>query len=244
MIRVFPSLERATLELERSLCEAAQRSVTEHGSFRIALSGGNTPRGLYQRLGAKPASRFPWEHTEVYFGDERAVGPRSPESNYRMARETLLSRAPLPRTAVHRIVTEGRSPGQAAREYARVVRPRKDGKPFFDVVLLGIGSDGHTASLFPGQPALQEKERWVVPVPHAGHEPFVPRITLTFPALASSGRVCFLVAGEDKSPVVARILGGGARPGPDRPASLVRSTGSVEWYLDAKAARGLPASPR
>jgi 6-phosphogluconolactonase len=160
-----------------------------------------------------------------------------------MARETLLSRAPLPREAIHRIVAEGRTPAQAAREYARIVGPRKDGEPFFDVVLLGIGSDGHTASLFPGARALEERKRWVVPVPHAGHEPFVPRITLTLPALASSNHVCFLVAGEDKSPVVARILGPRARPGPDRPASLVRSAGSVEWYLDASAASGLPSSP-
>lgn len=238
VVRVFPSLDRASRALAAAILSSAREAIVRRGRFHLVLSGGSTPRGLYERWGQ--GSPFPWRETEVYFGDERAVSPRSPESNYAMARKAFLSRVPIPRRQVHRLRGELSPGSRAAREYEELLRQGAGPGARFDLVLLGIGRDGHTASLFPDAPALAVRDRWVVPVRRAGQPPFVPRLTLTLPALASSRAVSFLVAGPDKAPAIRGIFASLPRGTPRFPASLVRSEGPVTWFLDREAAEGLP----
>jgi 6-phosphogluconolactonase len=206
--------------------------------FSICLSGGSTPRLLYQQI-ATPAiaSRFPWPRVHWFWGDERFVPQNDPDSNYQMARDALLSRVPIPTGNIHPIPTEGLSADEAAAAYettlkkfygADVLAPNR---PLFDVTLLGIGENGHTASLFPGQPALQEKRRWAVATIGADAQ---PRITLTYPVLDSSRDVAFLATGASKRDVVTRARAG------DRalPAALVRPIGRLHWLTDRAAAPG------
>ena len=202
------------------------------GGGQLVLTGGSTPRGAYERAAQSPDA---WEDTTVWFGDERCVAPDDERSNYRMADESLLSRV-SPR-AVHRMRGE-LGPDEAADAYERELR--EAGPPRFDLVLLGLGSDGHTASLFPGQESLSERERWALGIPQAGLEPFVPRVTLTLPALASAERVVFLVTGAGKADAVAAAFGPDARPDPHVPASLLPPfADEVTVLLDEDAARGL-----
>jgi 6-phosphogluconolactonase len=201
--------------------------------FSICLSGGSTPRLLYQQI-ATPAiaSRFPWSRVHWFWGDERFVPQNDPDSNYQMARDALLSRVPIPTGNIHPIPTEGLSADEAAAAYettlkkfygADVLAPDR---PLFDVTLLGIGENGHTASLFPGQPALQEKRRWAVATIGAD--------ALTYPVLDSSRDVAFLATGASKRDVVVRARAG------DRalPAALVRPIGRLHWLTDRAAAPG------
>jgi 6-phosphogluconolactonase len=217
------------------LCALAQASGRD---FAVCLSGGSTPRQLYERL-AMPAiaSRFPWRRAHWFWGDERFVPHDDPDSNYRMARDAFLSRVPIPDGNIHAIPTEGLSPEQAAAAYETILKRfygadmLAPDRPLFDVTLLGIGDNGHTASLFPGQPALQETKRWAVAVVGAKSE---PRITLTYKALDSSRDVAFLATGEGKRDVVARARAG------DRtiPAAMVRPVGHLHWFTDRAAASG------
>jgi 6-phosphogluconolactonase len=214
----------------------ALAAIAASGRFAVALAGGSTPRRLYELLAAPSAgyrAAHPWGRTHVFFGDERAVPPDDPESNYGMARDALLARVPVPGENVHRIRGE-EDPEVAARRYEDELRAFFGAAPRFDLVLLGMGADGHTASLFPGSPALDDPARWVA-------APFVPalgvrRITLTLRALESASRVVFLVSGAAKAPVLARILSGG--PGAMAfPAGRVRApAGSVLWLVDRAAA--------
>lgn len=205
--------------------------------YRMALSGGSTPRLLYREL-ASPQfrERIEWRRVELFWGDERFVPHTDERSNYRMVRETLLSHAPLLIDHVHPIVTEG-DPEAAAQKYeallhavygADVLFPDR---PLFDLVLLGMGKDGHTASLFPGSASLEERARWVLAVAGATE----PRITLTYPAIDSSRAVAFLITGEDKADIVRRAH----RRDSTLPAARVRSEGSVVWFLDKAAASRL-----
>jgi 6-phosphogluconolactonase len=233
--RTFESAETLAQGVAEWLCALAQAS--DH-DFAICLSGGSTPRRLYERLATRAiASRFPWSRSHWFWGDERFVPHDHPDSNYRMARDALLSRVPIPSENIHAIRTEGLSPERAAAayettlkrfHYAEMLSPER---PLFDVTLLGIGEDGHTASLFPGQPALQESHRWVVPVVGAKSE---PRITLTYPALDSSRDVAFLATGEGKREAVARAKVGDCKI----PAAMVRPVGCLHWFTDRAAAPG------
>jgi 6-phosphogluconolactonase len=211
-------------------------ALASHGAFSVCLSGGSTPRRLYEQI-AMPAiaSRFPWPRVHWFWGDERFVPHDNPDSNYRMVQDALLSRVPIPNGNIHPIPTEGLSAEQAAAAYEATLKEYYGadtltlGRPLFDVTLLGIGENGHTASLFPGQPALQEKRRWTVAVLDASTQ---PRITLTYPALDSSRDVAFLATGAGKRDVVARVRAG------DRalPAALVRPIGRLHWFTDRAAA--------
>jgi 6-phosphogluconolactonase len=231
--RTFESAETLAQGVAEWLCALAQARDRD---FAVCLSGGSTPRRLYQAL-ATPgiASRFPWSRSHWFWGDERFVPHDHPDSNYRMALDALLSRVPIPRHYIHAVPTEGLSPEQAAAAYETILKRfhGADGlspdRPLFDVTLLGIGEDGHTASLFPGQPALQEKRRWAVAVIGAKSE---PRITLTYPAIDSSRDIAFLATGEAKRGAVA-----GAKAG-DRelPAAMVRPIGRLHWFTDRAAA--------
>lgn len=206
------------------------------GPFAIALSGGSTPRRLYQLLAGPPYSDgFPWSRTHWFWGDERFVLRDDPLSNYRMVREALLSHVPIPTANIHAVPTEGLSLEAAASAYERELKSfygaeRLDAaRPLFDVTLLGLGPDGHTASLFPGTAALAERERWVAAVVETKPE---TRITLTYPALESSRRTAFLIAGEDKRAIFSRL-----RRGDDAlPAARLQPVGELTWFADSAAA--------
>ena len=212
------------------------------GGFRICLSGGSTPKLLYETLaGDAFARKFPWPRVDWYWGDERFVPYDHPDSNYRMTREVMLAKAPVPSENIHPIPTDG-APEDAARRYERILQdgygaaildPRR---PLFDVTLLGLGSDGHTASLLPGEPVLDERERWVVAVSHGRPE---VRITMTYPAIESSRRVAFLVAGEEKAEIFSAIRTGNSQV----PAARVRPVGELFWFVD-QAAAGREKAPR
>ncbi len=247
-VHVLPDLAAASDELAERLIARARAAVAENGRYRLVISGGKTPLGLYTSLAGRYRDRMPWADTELFFADERCVPPRNETSNFGAAWRTFLSSVPIPRTRVHRMRGELRPIRDAARRYARVIGdlpdPRAGGRPRFDTVLLGIGPDGHTASLFPGQPAVHERVASVVAVAHAGQPPKVPRLTLTLPALTSASSVWFLVAGDDKAPALRRIFRDGGGAGPRLPAALVQPASPSEWFVDAAAATGIPASAR
>jgi 6-phosphogluconolactonase len=231
--RAFESAEALAESVAEWLCALARNSDRD---FAVCLSGGSTPRRLYERL-ATPAiaSRFPWGRTHWFWGDERFVPHDHRDSNYRMARDALLSRVPIPAENIHPIPTEGLSPDQAVATYEATLKrfygseTLVPDRPLFDVTLLGIGDNGHTASLFPGHAALHEKRRWVVAVndPAAG-----PRITLTYPAIDSSRDVAFLATGKEKRSVIARAQAGD----PTIPAAMVHPVGRLHWFTDRAAA--------
>jgi 6-phosphogluconolactonase len=209
------------------------------GRFAIALSGGSTPKRLYQMLAATPLREaMPWERVHLFWGDDRFVPWDDPNSNYGMARDAMIAHVPIPPQNVHGIPFRG-SPDDAAQEYEGVLKSYygsatlDPARPLFDVVLLGMGPDGHTASLFPGKPALEEKYRWVIRVPEPGLNPFVPRITLTYPALASSRSAAFVAAGGDKTAMMSRVLDGEW----DLPSTRISPVGELVWFVD-RAARG------
>jgi 6-phosphogluconolactonase len=204
--------------------------------FAIALSGGNTPRLLYRHLAAEPyLDAFPWSRAHWFWGDERFVPHGNAASNYRMVQEAMLSRAPIPAANVHAIPTEGVSLHGAASLYEAELKSfygaeRLDPtRPLFDVTLLGLGPDGHTASLFPGTAVLAERVRWVAAVADDRHG---VRITLTYPALESSRHVAFLVAGTDKHAILARYRRGDA----SLPASHLAPRGALYVFADRAAA--------
>ena len=212
-------------------------ALAKSGTFSIALSGGSTPQRLYQQLGQPPIrDRFPWQRTQVFWGDERFVPHGDASSNYRMAREALLSQVPIQAGNVHPMPTEGVTPDEAAVRYERTLMDFYGGsvldpnRPIFDVTMLGLGTDGHIASLFPGTAVLDERSRWVSAVIGAKAE---PRITLTYPALESSRTIAILVAGHEKRAILDRL-----RNGDDSlPAARLRPAGHLHVMADAAAAK-------
>jgi 6-phosphogluconolactonase len=242
-VRVYPSFAAASRAAASRVAAQARTAVRARGRFDWVLAGGHTPEAIYRRLARQYRSTFPWAETHLYFGDERCVGPRATESNYAMVRRSLLDSVPIPPAQVHRMRGELRPPSAAARAYARAIGSLAEG-PRFDEVLLGVGPDGHTASLFPGSPALRERHRPVVAVRRSGQPPFVPRLTLTLPALASSREVLFLVSGAEKSAVVRQVVRSFPAGNLRWPASRVRAQGLTRWYLDAAAASAVPRSLR
>ena len=215
------------------LCD---RAMGHAGRTIVALSGGNTPKPLYQRLAEEPIkSRLPWDRVHWVLGDERFVPPSDPASNYGMAREAFLGHVPVPPENVHPVDTEGVTLEEAAERYEAMLKglygadTLQPDRPLLNLTLLGLGDDGHTASLLPGQPVLQERKRWVAPVPQGREE---ERITLTYPALDSSAVVAFLVAGAGKREILDKILSGDTR----FPASQIRAQGEVIWFTDRDAA--------
>jgi len=207
------------------IADEIRQAVARGGRCAFALSGGSTPRPAYERLATEPA--VPWDGVEVYFGDERAVPRTDPASNYRMAREALIDRVGLPADRVHRLEADDPDLEAAAARYAARLPDR------LDVLVLGMGLDGHTASLFPRSPALRETQRKVVsarsPVPP------VQRLTVTPPVIASARRVAVITAGAAKAPVVAQVLRGPWRP-EELPAQLAREG---TWMVDRAAASAL-----
>ena len=216
------------------LAETMARVLATRGHCAIALSGGTTPRPVYAALAAPDlAGGIAWNQVDVYFGDERAVPRDDAESNYRMAMEVLLTHVAIPEARVHRIEGERRDLDAAAADYGRALPAA------LDVLVLGMGSDGHTASLFPGSPAVLERRRRVMLV--ESPKPPRQRITITPPVIAAARQVVVLVTGRDKAPAVARALDGDAPSPSEVPAVLARDG---VWFLDPLAAAQLPRPVR
>lgn len=226
-------------DLSRRVAEAAVHTINDavrsSGTCSIVLSGGNTPRTLYRLLGSEFAAQIPWAFVHVFWGDERYVPPEDPRSNFAMAKETLLDHVSCPAANVHRMPTHFAEPDLAARDYERTLRSHFDGEwPDFDLALLGLGEDGHTASLFPGSLALAEKTRWVVATTAPAEPP--ARLTLTLPALTGAASVYVLIAGSDKAPALRHVLEG-VGDWIRYPAAGIRlGAAAVIWWADRDAA--------
>lgn len=220
---------------------AASDAVRERGRFTFALSGGSTPRNLYTLIAANASATLPWDKMFFFWGDERNVPPDDPDSNYRMAKESLLSRVPIPAGNIFPVPTGKGDAGASADDYEKTLRRFFDLKPGevprFDVILLGMGPDGHTASLFPETAALKEHSRLVVA--NWVEKLKASRITFTLPVLNAARRVIFLVSGGDKAPVLKEVLEGKG-PAEKYPSKLVHpSDGRLIWLVDRAAASEL-----
>jgi 6-phosphogluconolactonase len=210
-------------------------ALAARGPFRVSLSGGSTPKALFALLASDAfIGRFPWPRVSWYWGDERFVPHDHPESNYGMTRKTMLDKAPVPPANVHPIPADGTAE-EAAAHYERTLQAAygatvlDPARPLFDITLLGLGADGHTASLLPGEPVLQERKRWVAAVSHGRPE---VRITMTYPVIESSRHVAFLVAGKEKAAILRTIRAGNS----EVPAARVRPVGELLWFVDRAAA--------
>ena len=227
----------------------AAQAITARGEFHVALSGGTTPRALYECLAsAEFATQIAWQHVHIWFGDERTVPPQHPDSNYRMAHDALLRHVPVLPTHIHRMQGELGNVHDAARAYQTQLMAhlplsnsaKATGVPQFDLMLLGLGPDGHVASLFPGTPILTEHEQWVAAV-------FVEklntwRISLTLPVIDNAKYIMLLVAGASKADIIGEIFSAPLKTGGRYPVEMIHSGVIMNWYLDAAAAQYIAES--
>ena len=240
-LRILPDRPALFHAAANEFIQQANAAIRSGGRFAVALAGGSTPRGLFNVLAKNP---LPWDKIYIFFGDERHVPPDDPESNYRMARESLLAKAPIPAENVFRIPAENPDAAQAAQNYEESLRKffalPPGSFPRFDLILLGMGPDGHTASLFPNGRALQERSRWVV---SDRVEKFkTDRITLTLPVLNNAAEILFMVSGSDKAATLKEVLEG-TQPAEKFPSKLIRPVdGKVIWLVDGEAAGALSRS--
>ncbi|MBI5461772.1 MAG: 6-phosphogluconolactonase [Gammaproteobacteria bacterium] len=240
-LHVYPDLERLSEAAAERWIALSQEAFARHGAFHVALAGGSTPKRLYQLLAhAEYRKRIDWTRVQFYFGDERAVPPTHADSNFRMAQEALLAHLDIPVDNIHRMAATPEHIEQDAADYAALLRAHLPcdtaGTPVFDLMLLGMGADGHTCSLFPGSPILHERVRSVGTVYVERLQSW--RLSLTYPVLDAARHVLFLVAGPDKAAMLRQICH------PDTSAPVVpvqglRPRGQLEWYLDAPAAAEL-----
>jgi len=239
-IRRFDDLDALSRAAAEDLSAVVRAAVAERGVATIALSGGSTPARLFKLLAAGGRDALPWDQVDLWWGDERTVPPDHADSNYRMARETLIDPLALDPARVHRMAGEA-DPAEAAEDYERQLVHALGAPPVFDLVLLGMGPDGHTASLFPGTKALDDGGRWVVanPVDSPVTKGATVRITLTAPAINAARHVRFLIGGVDKADALAHVLEG--ERAPERyPSQLIAPpTGELVWMLDNAAAAKL-----
>jgi 6-phosphogluconolactonase len=241
-VRVYQNANQVNRALAERFVSISSKAIAARGRFVVCLAGGNTPRGAYELLTTPEYTALvDWTNAYVFWGDERCVPPESLESNARTVRETLLNHVPVPVNQIHRIRGEIDAE-QSAVEYEKTLRDffknrMQSGKPRFDLVLLGMGADGHTASIFPGAASLHEEKRWVAP--HKIKSLDMWRVTLTPLALNAASNVIFLVMGSDKADTVKRVLEGDYVPD-ELPAQIVKpENGSVLWLLDEHAASKL-----
>lgn len=225
------AVARAAAEHLRTLCKDAPNE-----RIAVCLSGGSTPKRLYTHLAGPDYAALPWSRMHWFFGDDRAVPWDDALSNVRMVREAFGAPSPIPETHLHPIPTAD-GPDAGASRYEATLKAfygadtLDPARPLFDLVLLGLGEDGHIASLFPGHATLDETQAWAAAVPEAGMTPFVPRVTLTFPVLASARSVLFLVSGAGKQDPLERLS-----QGEDLPAGRMTSVGAMRWFIDRAAA--------
>lgn len=241
-VQIYPDAQRLAQSAAKQFVETAESAIQARGVFSVALSGGSTPQLLYDLLASEPFSeRIDWSHTQVFWGDERCVPPDHPDSNFFKANEILLSHVPIPEENVHRILAE-LTPEQAAEAYeetllkffSSLTDEEERTHARFDLILLGMGDDGHTASLFPGTPAVHEDRRWVIA--QYIDKLATWRITLTPPILNRAGMIIFLVSGQSKSYTLQRVIYGSYQP--DRyPSQVIKpEDGELLWMVDEAAA--------
>lgn len=252
-MKVFPDAQALAEGLARAVVESARTAIAARGRFTIAVSGGETPRAAYELLGNRFADDVDWARVDVFFTDERFVPADDPRNNFALARDAWLARVRMPAERIHPIPTMAGPVEECARRHDAELRAffgdasEPAASPTFDLAIMGIGTDGHTASLFPGDTAtLQERSRWALPVIAPPTAPVRDRITLTLPLLNRSRRMLFAAAGPKKRDVVARALGGQrghAAPGNPLPASLARGVEATEWFVDAEAAPAVQTAP-
>ncbi|HEU5409485.1 MAG TPA: 6-phosphogluconolactonase [Candidatus Acidoferrales bacterium] len=240
--RVCADLDKLSHAVIQECVRVATEAAGARGKCLIALSGGRTPERAFKIWAAEYREKMPWDKTHFFFGDERFVPESDEKSNYRMAFRALFENAPVPPENIHPIVTNFATADDAARAYEKVLREYiPDSGPSFDVLFLGLGVEGHTASLFPESPALREEKRWAMGVRVPAEPPV--RITLTFPVLRRARQTFFLVAGEDKTEIVAKLRRGAPEEIANLPVAMLKPEGEVIWFLD-KAADGLSADAK
>jgi 6-phosphogluconolactonase len=238
-IHVFPDAAAIAKRASELFLETAKSTVADHNIFNVALAGGSTPKALNLLLAADPLrSQLPWDKVKIFFGDERHAAPTDPDSNFRMATETVLSKVPLKPEQVHRIKGEYPDTAKAAQEYEQLLRTEFNSAagqlPRFDLMFLGMGNEGHTLSLFPGTKALHDNGRlvmrnWIGKL-------YTERVTCTAPVANNSSLVIFMIAGADKAPALKAVLEGPYEP-EQLPSQLINPTnGKLLWLLDTAAA--------
>jgi 6-phosphogluconolactonase len=240
-IRVLTTPQELFAAAAEEVVRAANEAVSQRGRFTIALSGGSTPKSLFNLLASNAKAALPWDRTFFFWGDERHVPPTDPDSNYRMVEEAMLSKVPVPPGNIFRMPAENPDAAAAAEAYEKTLRKffqlEAGGVPRFDLILLGMGPDGHTASLFPGTAALQEKSRLVVA--NWVEKLKTHRLSFTLPVLNAARCVAFLVSGTDKAATLKTVLEEKA-PGEQYPSKLVSPTdGRLIWFVDRAAASEL-----
>ena len=243
-IRILPDASAVSSATAEHIVDMCSQAIRDRGVAYLALAGGGTPVAAYTLLSQPEyASGIEWSHLQVFWSDEQLVPPHHPDSNYRLTAEALLWRVPIPLENIHRMRGE-LAQAEAAQEYENAMRtvlaPDKNGFPCFDLMMVGMGDDGHIASLFPGSPALLERQRWVVVAEHnQPPPPLVPRLTLTLPMINAAVAVLVIVTGEKKAERMWQVLEG--KPaGEPLPAQLIKpSSGRLLWLLDKPAASRL-----
>lgn len=236
-VRVFADLNALATAAAEAVVGTLTGAVRAAGRCSLALSGGGTPLPLHRLLASQWKDEIPWKGVHVFWGDERYVPHDDPRSNYRMARETLLDHVPCPASNIHPMPTQPGDPDAAARAYDATLRSYfGDGPPRFDLVLLGIGEEGHTASIFPGSIALTEGTRWTLAVTTPADPPV--RLTLTLPVLTAAAAIDLLVAGAEKHDALAHILAENADPQRFPAAGVRLAAGRVTWWLDRPSFTG------
>ncbi len=238
----YKNIQKLSMAAADLVCRLAEQCVSSRGYFSLALSGGSTPRSLYTCLTQEPyIGRMPWADTHLFWGDERYVPVSHEDNNFTMVSESLIEHVPIPSENVHRMLTETLSPEMTTEQYAATLQeylhvfdPLSESKqlPVFDLILLGMGTDGHTASLFPDSPVLEEQTRWVAATPVPKLNPPVRRITLTFAVINAAKNVIFLIAGAEKQPIVQAILDNPKKAKELYPAARVElSDGKLLWLM-------------
>ncbi len=239
----FNSYERMAAAAAETIAKHAAEEIKEKGYFTIVLSGGNSPRMIYEKLAQEPLkSAVDWEKVFIFWGDERYVEKTNNDSNYRMADSAFVSKVTVPENNVFPIPVEEESPEKAAEVYEDTLRNFfKDGEkkelkgsfPVFDLILLGVGADGHTASLFPGNVALNEKKKWVVRVKAHARVTLRDRITMTMPVLSNGKKVMFIIGGQGKGEILKSIFRGPKKVKKQYPAGMLNEEGPGSvWYID------------
>ncbi|MCI0443462.1 6-phosphogluconolactonase [bacterium] len=240
MIRILKNLEQVSSVAAEEVIQCAVDATEKRGIFRIALSGGSTPKTLYSKLASDQdlKKQMPWQNTQFFWSDERTVPPDHPDSNYRMVHEAMFKHVDVSETQIHRIHAEVEDPNRAAEEYENEIRQHfyvtAPDVPQFDLILLGMGPDGHTASLFPGTEALKEQKRLIVSNWVSKFN--THRITFTVPLINHAANVMFLVCGEDKAAALKAVLEGPYDP-VVYPSQLIKPEGELIWFIDQGAGK-------
>jgi 6-phosphogluconolactonase len=239
-VRSFRSFESLSSGVAKEVLRLAKEAIAEQGRFTIGLSGGNTPRTLYETLARDYATIIDWQHVHIFWGDERYVPHDDPNSNFRMAKESLLDKITIPEKNIHAIPILS-NPTDSSDTYSKELQSFfKEDVPAFDLILLGLGGDGHTASLFPGM-AAEEMKSGLVIVTHSPAPPPI-RISLTLQVINNARNVFFLVSGQEKKEILKTVLAEQRNPTTSYPAARVHPQGSLVWFVDEACSRDLPVT--